>query len=48
MDFYLTQWMEAGLGYYLFDINLEVSKPEFTGLFDYLYKGPYLSLGFRF
>jgi hypothetical protein len=48
MDFYLTRWLEAGLGYYLFDLNLEVSKTQFTGLFDYLYKGPYLSLGFRF
>ena len=48
MDFYLLRWLEAGLGYYLFDINLEVSKTQFTGLFDYLYKGPYLSLGFRF
>ena len=48
MDFYLMPWLDAGLGYYLFDINLEVSKTQFTGLFDYLYKGPYLSLGFRF
>jgi hypothetical protein len=48
MDFYLTRWLDAGLGYYLFDLNLEVSKNQFTGLFDYLYKGPYLSLGFRF
>ena len=48
MDFYLTRWLEAGLGYYFFDLNLEVSKTQFTGLFDYLYKGPYLSLGFRF
>jgi hypothetical protein len=47
MDFYLLRWLEAGLGYYLFNINLEVSKTQFTGLFDYLYKGPYLSLGFR-
>jgi hypothetical protein len=48
MDFYLTRWLDAGLGYYLFDLNLEVSKTQFTGLLDYLYKGPYLSLGFRF
>lgn len=48
MDFYLMPWLDAGLGYYLFDINLEVSKTQFTGLFDYLYKGPYLSLGFQF
>ena len=48
IDFYLTRWLNAGLGYYLFDLNLEVSKTQFTGLFDYLYKGPYLSLGFRF
>jgi hypothetical protein len=48
MDFYLLRWLEAGLGYYLFDINLEVSKTQFTGLFDYIYQGPYLSLGFRF
>ena len=48
MDFYPTRWLDAGLGYYLFDLNLEVSKTQFTGLFDYLYKGPYLSLGFRF
>jgi hypothetical protein len=48
MDFYLTRWLEAGLGYYLFDLNLEVSKTQFTGMFDYLYQGPYLGLGFRF
>ena len=48
MDFYLTRWLDAGLGYYFFDLNLEVSKTQFTGLFDYIYKGPYLSLGFRF
>jgi len=48
MDFYLTRWLELGLGYYLFDLNLEVSKTQFTGLFDYLYQGPYLSAGFRF
>ena len=48
MDFYLNRWLELGLGYYLFDLNLEVSKEQFTGLFDYLYQGPYLSVGFRF
>jgi hypothetical protein len=48
MDFYLTRWLELGLGYYLFDLNLEVSKTQFAGLFDYLYQGPYLGLGFRF
>jgi hypothetical protein len=46
-DFHLTRWLRAGLGYYFFDINLEVSKSQFTGLFDYLYQGPYLSIGFR-
>lgn len=48
MDFYLTRWFELGLGYYVFDLNLEVSKTQFTGMFDYLYQGPYLGLGFRF
>jgi len=48
MDFYLTRWLEAGLGYYVFDLNLEVSKTQFTGMFDYIYQGPYLGLGFRF
>ena len=48
MDFYLAPWLEAGLGYYVFDLNLEVSEKQFTGIFDYLYQGPYLGLGFRF
>ena len=48
LDFYLTRWLELGLGYYLFDLNLEVSKTQFTGLFDYLYQGPYLGVGLRF
>jgi hypothetical protein len=48
LDFYLNRWIELGLGYYLFDINLEVSNTRFTGLFDYLYQGPYLGLSFRF
>ena len=47
LDFYLTRWLEAGLGYYVFDLNLEVSKTQFTGMFDYIYQGPYLGLGFR-
>ncbi len=37
-----------GLGYYLFDLNLEVAKSQFTGIFDYIFQGPYLNLGFRF
>lgn len=48
LDFYLTRWLELGLGYYLFDLNIEAETPQFTGIFDYTYQGPYLSLGFRF
>lgn len=48
LDFYLTRWLELGLGYYLFDLNIEAETPQFTGIFDYIYQGPYLSLGFRF
>jgi hypothetical protein len=47
-DIYLTLWLEAGLGYYLFDLNLEAETDQFTGIFDYTYQGPYVSLGFRF
>lgn len=48
LDFYLTRWLELGLGYYLFDLNIEAETPQFTGIFDYTYQGPYLSIGFRF
>ncbi|KPL15219.1 MAG: hypothetical protein AMS26_08290 [Bacteroides sp. SM23_62] len=48
LNYYLTRWLELGLGYYLFDLSIEAEKPQFTGMFDYTYQGPYLSLGFRF
>jgi hypothetical protein len=48
LNYYATRWLELGLGYYLFDLNIEAEKPQFTGMFDYTYQGPYLSLGFRF
>ena len=48
MDFYLTRWLELGVGYYMFDLNIEAYESQFTGIIDYTYQGPYLSLGFRF
>ena len=48
VDFDLTRWLDLGCGYYLFDLNLEAETTNFTGLFDFMYQGPYLSLGFRF
>ena len=48
MDFLLWPWLELGLGYYWFDLNLEVEDNQFTGIMDYTYQGPYVGLGFRF
>lgn len=48
MDFLLFPWLELGLGYYWFDLNIEVEDNQFTGILDYTYQGPYLGLGFRF
>ncbi len=48
VEFYLAPWLDLSLGYYLFDLNIEVDEANFTGIFDYVYQGPFLGLGFRF
>jgi len=48
VDFNITQWLDMGIGYYMFDLNLESEATNFTGLFDFTYQGPYISTGFRF
>ena len=48
MDFLLFPWLNLGLGYYWFDLNIEVEDDQFTGILDYTYQGPYLGLEFRF
>ena len=48
LNFYLTPWLDLGLGYYLLDLNIEAETSQFVGIFDFIYQGPYLSLGFSF
>jgi hypothetical protein len=48
MDFHLTRWLDLGIGYYLFNVTIEANESQFTGIFNYTYKGPFIGLGFRF
>lgn len=48
MDYYVSPWLNLGLGYYWFDLNIEAEDTQFTGILDYTYQGPYLQLGFKF
>jgi putative salt-induced outer membrane protein YdiY len=48
LDLLVTPWLGLGIGYYLFDVTMEMTESTFTGIFDYTYQGPYIGLGFRF
>jgi hypothetical protein len=48
LDLLVTPWLNLGIGYYLFDVTMDMTDSTFTGIFDYTYQGPYIGLGFRF
>ena len=48
LDFNLTRWLDLGFGYYLFDVTIEATESDFSGIFEYTYQGPFLGVGFRF
>ena len=48
LDSHITPWLDLGIGYYLFDVTMEMNESTFTGIFDYTYQGPFIGLAFRF
>jgi putative salt-induced outer membrane protein YdiY len=48
LDYHVTPRLDLGIGYYLFDVTMEMKESTFTGIFDYTYQGPFIGLAFRF
>ena len=48
LDLHVTPWLDLGIGYYLFDVTMEMAESTFKGIFDYTYQGPFIGIALRF
>jgi len=48
MNYQIVKWLYLGVGYYVFNLNIESREKEFTGIVDYTYQGPYIGTSFQF
>jgi|GEM_PF-1513199 len=48
INYRIAKWLNMGVGYYVFNLNIEAREKNFTGIIDYTYQGPFIGTSFQF